>query len=152
MPLPPSAHLQTAIISNKESGHFNRCSRVGLLEIIFRKLCRLQLVQNAAAKTVTLTNRRDLHWLNVNNRISCKILSLAYSCFSRTSLQRLLKADCSLRLFDYFWGSHLHILSVDNKRTQTTLARALSNATRRLGTMPSDRQRTCVFLCFSQKS
>ena len=57
----------------------------------------LQLVQNTAARIVTLTKKREhikpflknLHWLPVKYRIDRKILSLAYNCFRGTALQHL---------------------------------------------------------------
>ena len=66
------------------------------------KICKLQRVQNNAARVITLTKKHDhitpvlkeLHWLPVRKRIEFKILLLAYKCLHGTApsyLRELLK-------------------------------------------------------------
>ena len=62
-----------------------------------RELRRLQLVQNTAAKIVTLTKKlehiklvlKNLNWLPVKDHTDQKILSQAYNCLSGTAPQYL---------------------------------------------------------------
>ena len=65
-------------------------------------ICKLQRVQNNAARVVTLTRKHDhitpvlkeLHWLPVRKRIEFKILLLAYMCLHGTApsyLREMLK-------------------------------------------------------------
>ena len=84
-----------ALISLVTSG-FDYCN--GLLCGIPEELiCKLQRVQNNAARVVTLTKKHDhitpvlkeLHWLPVRKRIEFKILLLAYKCLHGTALSYL---------------------------------------------------------------
>ena len=62
------------------------CNNSLLYGLPMCQLARLQLVQNAAARLVTLTRRRehispilhDLHWLRIKDRVAFKILLTAY--------------------------------------------------------------------------
>ena len=65
-------------------------------------ICKLQRVQNNAARVITLTKKYDhitpvlkeLHWLPVRKRIEFKILLLAYKCLHGTApsyLREMLK-------------------------------------------------------------
>ena len=89
-----------AVISLVTS-RFDYCN--GLLCGIPEELiCKLQRVQNNAARVITLTKKYDhitpvlkeLHWLPVRKRIEFKILLLAYKCLHGTApsyLREMLK-------------------------------------------------------------
>ena len=83
------------------TSRFDYCN--GLLCGIPEELiCKLQRVQNNAARVITLTEKHDhitpvlevLHWLPVRKRIEFKILLLAYKCLHGTApsyLREMLK-------------------------------------------------------------
>ena len=82
---------KSAVISLVTS-RFDYCN--GLLCGIPEELiCKLQRVQNIAARVITLTKKHDhitpvlkeLHWLPVRKRIEFKILLLAYKCLHGTA-------------------------------------------------------------------
>ena len=91
---------KSAVISLVTS-RFDYCN--GLLCGIPEELiCKLQRVQNNAARVITLTKKHDhitpvlkeLHWLPVRKRIEFKTLLLAYKCLHGTApsyLRELLK-------------------------------------------------------------
>ena len=99
----------------------------------------LQLVQNTAARIVTLTNKREhikpvlenLYWLPVKDRINHKILSLPYSCFRGTVpqyLQELIPCYLEPQSLRASSQSRLRILNVDEGHTQKQFGfRALFN-------------------------
>ena len=74
---------KSAVISLVTS-RFDYCNRL-LCEIPEELICKLQRVQNNAARVITLTKKHDhitpvlkeLHWLLVRKRIEFKILLLA---------------------------------------------------------------------------
>ena len=99
-----------AVISLVTS-RFDHCN--GLLCGIPEELiCKLQRVQNNAARVVTLTKKHDhitpvlkeLHWLPVRKRIEFKILLLAYKCLHGTApsnLREILKEYVPTRTLRY---------------------------------------------------
>ena len=90
---------KSAVISLVTS-RFDYCN--GLLCGIHVLICKLQRVQNNAARVVTFTKKHDhitpvlkeLHWLPVRKGIEFKILLLAYKCLHGTAstyLREMLK-------------------------------------------------------------
>ena len=91
---------KSAVISLVTS-RFDYCNGL-LCGIPEEVICKLQRVQNNAARVITLTKKYDhitpelkeLHWLPVRKRIEFKILLLAYKCLHGTApsyLRELLK-------------------------------------------------------------
>jgi len=67
-------------------------------------MCRLQSAQNAAARLITRSPRRDhispilrqLHWLPVRHRVTFKIAVLVFQCLTGQLAPAYLADDCQL--------------------------------------------------------
>ena len=103
-------------------------------------LNRLRLIQNTAARIVTLSKRFDhitpilfkLHWLPLGYRIDFKILLLVYKCLNglaSTYLSELLRYTNGPRLLR---SSSQNFLAVPRARLKTYGDRAFSAAAARL--------------------
>ena len=88
-------------------------------------LCKLQRLQNAAARLVCTVSRYDhitpslinLHWLPVTHRIEFKIAMLVHKCIYGVALQYLLDLIKIKESSQYQWRSYRGILLMDNTYT-----------------------------------
>ena len=96
-----NAESTTGAVISLVTSRFDNCNRpfCGIPEEL---ICKLQRVQNNAARVITLTKKHDhitpvikkLHWLPVRKIIEFKILLLAYKCLHGTApsyLREMLK-------------------------------------------------------------
>ena len=88
-----TAELTKSAVISLVISRFDYCNGL-LCEIPGELICKIQRVQNNAARVVTLTKKHDhitpvlkeLHWLPVRKRIEFKILFLAYKCLHGTAV------------------------------------------------------------------
>ena len=116
--------------------------------LLLRELRHLQLVQNTAARIVTLTEKtehikpilKNLHWLPAKDCSDHKILSMAHNCFSGTGpkyLQDLIPRYEPLQPHQSSSKSRLCIASVDENHTKSSSASRLSQTLPPDSEMPS---------------
>ena len=133
----PHKYLVHAFISSK----LDNCNSL-LYGLPGHLLNRLRLIQNTAARIVTLSKRFDhitpilfkLHWLLLNYRIHFKILLLVYKCLNGLALTYLSEFLCYTNGPRLLRSSSRNFLAVPRTRLKTYVYgdRAFSSAAPRL--------------------